>query len=52
MKEIMMMMMMTIIINIGPKRVEVTGQLRRLHIKELYGPYSSPNITGRSNQEE
>jgi hypothetical protein len=29
----------------GPKRVEVTGEWRRLHIKELYALYSSPNIT-------
>ena len=47
-----MMMIIIIIINIGPKRVEVRGQLRRLHNKENYGQYSSPNIIGRSNQEE
>jgi hypothetical protein len=28
----------------GPKRVEVTGEWRRLHNKELYAVYSSPNI--------
>jgi hypothetical protein len=28
----------------GPKRVEVTGEWRRLHNKELYALYSSPNI--------
>jgi hypothetical protein len=28
----------------GPKRDEVTGQWRRLHNKELYALYSSPNI--------
>jgi hypothetical protein len=28
----------------GPKRDEVTGDLRRLHNEELYGLYSSPNI--------
>jgi hypothetical protein len=28
----------------GPKRDEVTGEWRRLHNKELYRPYSSPNI--------
>jgi hypothetical protein len=27
----------------GPKRDEVTGMLRRLHKKELYDLYSSPN---------
>jgi hypothetical protein len=30
----------------GPKRDEVTGEWRRLHNKELYGLYSSPNIIG------
>jgi hypothetical protein len=29
----------------GPKRDEVTGEWRRLHNKELYALYSSPNIT-------
>jgi hypothetical protein len=29
----------------GPKRDEVTGEWRRLHNKELYILYSSPNIT-------
>jgi hypothetical protein len=28
----------------GPKRDEVTGEWRRLHNKELYATYSSPNI--------
>jgi hypothetical protein len=28
----------------GPKRVEVTGEWRRLHNEELNGLYSSPNI--------
>jgi hypothetical protein len=28
----------------GPKRVEVIGEWRRLHNKELYALYSSPNI--------
>jgi hypothetical protein len=28
----------------GPKRDEVTGEWRRLHNKELYAPYSSPDI--------
>jgi hypothetical protein len=28
----------------GPKRDEVTGEWRRLHNKELYDLYSSPNI--------
>ena len=28
----------------GPKRDEATGEWRRLHNKELYGVYSSPNI--------
>jgi hypothetical protein len=28
----------------GPKRDEVTGEWRRLHNKELYFQYSSPNI--------
>ena len=30
----------------GPKRDEVTGEWRRLHNKELYAVYSSPNIIG------
>jgi hypothetical protein len=29
----------------GSKRDEVTGEWRRLHNKELYALYSSPNIT-------
>jgi hypothetical protein len=28
----------------GPKRDEVTGEWRRLHNKEFYAVYSSPNI--------
>ena len=28
----------------GPKRVEVKGELRKLHIEELNDLYSSPNI--------
>jgi hypothetical protein len=28
----------------GPKRAEVTGEWRRLHNKEFYALYSSPNI--------
>jgi hypothetical protein len=28
----------------GPKKVEVTAEWRRLHKKELYALYSSPNI--------
>jgi hypothetical protein len=28
----------------GPKRGEVTGEWRRLHNKELYALYFSPNI--------
>ena len=28
----------------GPKRDEVTGKLRSLHIEKLYDLYSSPNI--------
>jgi hypothetical protein len=28
----------------GPKRVEVTGEWRRLHNNELYAVYSSQNI--------
>ena len=29
----------------GPEREEVTGEWRRLHKKELYGLYSSSNVT-------
>jgi len=36
----------------GPKRDEITGEWRRLHIEELNDLYSSPNIIGRSSQEE
>ena len=28
----------------GPKRDEVTGELRKLHNEEINGLYSSPNI--------
>jgi hypothetical protein len=28
----------------GPKRDEVTGEWRRIHNKELYAVYASPNI--------
>jgi hypothetical protein len=28
----------------GPKRVEVTGEWRRLHNKELHDLYSSPSV--------
>jgi hypothetical protein len=28
----------------GPRRDELTGEWRRLHNKELYALYSSPNI--------
>ena len=28
----------------GPKRDEVTGEWRRLHAKNIYALYSSPNI--------
>jgi hypothetical protein len=28
----------------GPKRVEVTGEWKRLHDKELYAVYSSPKM--------
>jgi hypothetical protein len=28
----------------GPKRNEVTGELRKLHIEELHNLYSSPDI--------
>ena len=30
----------------GPKRDEVTGEWRRLHNKELYALYLSPNVFG------
>jgi hypothetical protein len=32
----------------GPKRDEVTGDWRKLHIKELHNLYSSPNIMIKS----
>jgi hypothetical protein len=28
----------------GPKRKEITGGRRKLHIEEFHNPYSSPNI--------
>jgi hypothetical protein len=28
----------------GPKRVKVTGGLRKLHIEELHNLYSSPSV--------
>jgi hypothetical protein len=34
----------------GPRRDEVTGEWTRIHNKELYDLYSSPN--GLSNQEK
>jgi len=30
----------------SPKRDEVTGEVRKLHNKELYDLFSSPNIIG------
>jgi len=30
----------------GPKTDEVTGEVRKLHNKELYDLYSSPNVIG------
>jgi hypothetical protein len=36
----------------GPKRDTVTGEWRRLHNKELYVLYSSPNIIRWSSQED
>jgi hypothetical protein len=35
----------------GPKRDEATGEWRRLHNKELYALYSSPNIIRVISQE-
>jgi hypothetical protein len=35
----------------GPKRDEVTGEWRRLHNKELYALYSSPNIGSRNKED-
>jgi hypothetical protein len=35
----------------GPKRVEVTGDLRKLHNDELHNLYSSPNLF-RMKEEE
>jgi hypothetical protein len=34
----------------GPKRDEVTGEWRRLHNKELYALYSSPNIIRKKTE--
>jgi hypothetical protein len=34
---------------VGPKRDEVTGEWRRLHNKELYALYSSPDIVSMIN---
>jgi hypothetical protein len=34
------------VMTFGPKREEVTGQQRRLHDKDLYDLYSSPNTFG------
>jgi hypothetical protein len=34
----------------GPKRDEVTGEWRRLHNKELYASYSSPNPGDQINK--
>jgi hypothetical protein len=31
---------------LGPKRDEVTGEWRRLHKRQLYALYSSPNAIG------
>jgi hypothetical protein len=36
----------------GPKRNEVTGEWRRLHNKELYALYSSPDIIPVISQED
>jgi hypothetical protein len=36
----------------GPKRVEVTGEWRKLHNVELRNLYSSPDIISKSNQGE
>src|SRR5215510_1707092 len=36
----------------GPKRVEVTGEWRKLHNEELHDLYSSPNIVRVINREE
>jgi len=30
---------------VGPKRDEVTGEWRKLHIEKLYDLYSLPNVT-------
>jgi hypothetical protein len=34
----------TVSLIFGPKRDEVTGEWRKLHSKELYNLYSSPDI--------
>jgi hypothetical protein len=36
----------------GPRRNEVTGEWRRLHNKEVYGLYSSPDIIRLISQED
>jgi hypothetical protein len=36
----------------GPKRVEVTGEWRKLHNEELNDLYSSPNIVRVENRDE
>ena len=36
----------------GPKRDEVTGEWRKLHIEELNDLYCSPNIVWMINREE
>jgi hypothetical protein len=35
----------------GPKRDEVRGKWRRLHMEELYALYTSPNIVWQSHEE-
>jgi hypothetical protein len=36
----------------GPKKVEETGEWRKLHNEELHNLYSSPNIMRVINREE